>query len=82
MRVATTTVALSFMLASAQLVAADPSNSTASHVSRRQQLADCMTKRMYSNRTLSYNDAAKACKDELQGSKTDAALSKTAKPVS
>jgi hypothetical protein len=81
MRVATTTLAFYFLLASAQLVAADLSSATSSHVSRRQQLADCMTKRMYSNRALSYNDAAKACKDELQGSKTDAALSKAPKPV-
>jgi hypothetical protein len=80
MRLATTTLAFTLILASAPLVAADLS--TSPHIYTRRQLADCMTKRMYSNRTLSYNDAAKTCKDELQGSKTDAALSKTPKPVS
>ena len=79
MRLATTTLALSLILASAPLVAADLS--TSAHTYTRRQLADCMSKRMSSDRTLSYNDAAKACKDELQGSKTDAALSKTSKPV-
>jgi hypothetical protein len=80
MRLATTTLAFSLVLASAPLVAADLP--APSHVNSKRQLADCMTKRMYSDRTLSYNDAAKACKDELQGSKTDAALSKAPKPVS
>ncbi len=48
----------------------------------RRQLADCMTRRMYANRTLSYNDAAKACRDQLRGPKTDAALNHAPKPVS
>jgi hypothetical protein len=43
-----------------------------------------MLKRMNANRTLSYNDASKACKDQLRGTKTDAALkySTVRKPVS
>jgi hypothetical protein len=34
---------------------------TATH----RQLSDCMTKRMAASRTISYNDAAKVCKDQL-----------------
>jgi hypothetical protein len=35
----------------------------------RQQINDCMTKRMVANKTLSYNDAMRACKALLQPSK-------------
>jgi hypothetical protein len=80
MRRAPAMLSFCFAFAGAQVFAADLP--TSAHVSPRRQLADCMTKRMYSDRTLSYNDAAKACKNELQGSKTDAALSKSSKPVS
>jgi hypothetical protein len=80
MRFATITLAFGLTLASVPLIAAD--SSAPSHALGRRQLADCMTKRMAADRTISYNDAAKACKDELQGSKTDAALSKAPKPVS
>ena len=73
-------VAFSFVLGSANLLAAEPSNPPPQYSKR--QLADCMTRRMYSNRTLSYNDAAKACKDQLRGNKTDAALNNAPKPVS
>jgi hypothetical protein len=74
------TLAFSLFLASAPLLAAE-SMSTATSFTKR-QLADCMTKRMYANRTLSYNDAAKVCKDQLRGNKTDAALNNTPKPLS
>jgi hypothetical protein len=81
MRCATMTVliVLTSVLASAELLAGE--SATPPQYSRR-QLADCMTKRMYSDRTLSYNDAAKACKDQLRGKKTDAALNNVPKPVS
>jgi hypothetical protein len=79
MRLATS-LAFSFLLASAPLLATESANSSPTYTKR--QLADCMTKRMYANRTLSYNDASKACKDELRGTKTDAALSNVPKPVS
>ena len=42
--------------------------------SAKRQLHDCMLKRMNDDRTLSYNDASKACKDQLRDGKTDAAL--------
>jgi hypothetical protein len=68
------------ILLSAPILAEESAN-TAPQFSKR-QLADCMTRRMYADRTLSYNDAAKACKDQLRGRKTDAALNNTPKPVS
>ena len=80
MRFAVTIVAFSLGLASANLLAAESANPPPQYSKR--QLADCMTRRMYSNRTLSYNDAAKACKDQLRGNKTDAALDNAPKPVS
>jgi hypothetical protein len=82
MRLAITTFTFCFIIGG-DLVFATSSADTAAQISRR-QLADCMLKRMTSDRTLSYNDASKACKDQLKGSKTDAALNKPApsKPVS
>jgi len=32
----------------------------------RRQLINCMNKTMYSNKAISYNEAAKACKDQLK----------------
>ena len=82
MRLAITTFTICLIMGSA-LVSATPSTGTTAQIPRR-QLADCMRKRMTSDRTLSYNDASKACKDQLRGGKTDAALNKPApsKPVS
>jgi hypothetical protein len=74
------TLAFISLLASAPLLAAESASSAPSFSKR--QLADCMTKRMYANRAVSYNDAAKACKDQLRGNKTDAALNNAPKPVS
>jgi hypothetical protein len=45
------------------------------------QLADCMMRRMSANRTLSYNDAAKTCKDLLKARKADTAANVVSKPV-
>jgi len=75
----TVLIVLTSLPASAELLAAE---SAAPPQYSRRQLADCMTKRMYSDRTLSYNDAAKACKDQLRDKKTDAALNNVPKPVS
>ena len=76
------TLALGFFLASAPLLADQVASSIPQYSKR--QLSDCMLKRMSSDRSLSYNDAAKTCKDQLRGNKTDAALSNTnsRKPVS
>jgi hypothetical protein len=32
----------------------------------KRQLSECMTRRMSANRSLSYNDAMRACKEHLQ----------------
>lgn len=73
-------IAFSFLIAGANAAATETANPPPQF--SRRQLADCMTKRMSSNRTLSYNDAAKACKDQLRGNKTDAALNNAPKPLS
>lgn len=39
----------------------------------KHQLSECMTKRMSANRSLSYNDAMRACKERLQPPKDLAA---------
>jgi len=51
------------LLAGAQALAADPSSP--SRISRH-QMVDCMMKRMSANKALSYNDAAKACINQLK----------------
>ena len=58
-------VALSGALAGAQALAADVSTQNASVVNKR-QIAGCMTRRMSSSRTVSYNDAKKACTAQLK----------------
>jgi len=40
----------------------------------KHQLSECMAKRMSANRTLSYNDAMRACKERLQPPKDVASI--------
>jgi hypothetical protein len=47
----------------------------------KHELNICMSRQMSSNRTLSYNDAAKTCKDQLQGQKLQAAAREVPKAV-
>jgi hypothetical protein len=58
------------MLIGAQSVAAPPP-SPSTLVKR--QMTECMTKRMSANKTLSYNDARKGCKERLQPGKDEVA---------
>jgi hypothetical protein len=58
-------VALTGVLAGAQAPAADASTQNASVMNKR-QMAGCMTRRMSSSRTVSYNDAKKACTAQLK----------------
>ena len=51
------------LLMGAQALAADPASP--SRISRH-QMVDCMMKRMSADRALSYNDAAKACINQLK----------------
>jgi hypothetical protein len=49
--------------------------------SAKRQLAMCMTKRMSDSRTLSYNDATKLCKEQLEAQRVTLAQSVLAKPM-
>jgi hypothetical protein len=47
----------------------------------KHQLSSCMSHRMASNRSLSYNDAAKACKTQLRNRKAETASNTPPKPI-
>jgi hypothetical protein len=51
------------VLIGAHAVAAPPTSQSAL---MKRQINDCMTRRMGSNRTLSYKDAMRACKERIQ----------------
>jgi len=51
------------LLIGAQTVSAQPERPA---VIAKHQLRECMTKRMSASRSLSYNDAMRACKERLQ----------------
>ena len=57
------------MLIGAQSVAAPPPSPTL----MKRQISECMTKKMMANKTLSYNDARKGCKERLQPGKDEVA---------
>ena len=46
------------------------------------QLAECMTRRMTADRLLSYNEAAKACRNLLLKARKETAANVSNKPVS
>ena len=71
-------VLIGSLAASAASYAQEP-NSEAS-ISKR-QIASCMSRRMAADRLLSFNDAAKVCKDQLKSRKTDTAANVAPKPV-
>jgi hypothetical protein len=56
-------------------------NWTSSSTLTRRQLADCMTKRMSASKTISYNEAAKVCKDQLKSQKDSMAANNATKPI-
>jgi hypothetical protein len=66
-----TAIALTIGLGGAVLIGAHavaaPPSSQAALVKR--QINDCMTRRMGANRTLSYNDAMRMCKERVQPAK-------------
>jgi hypothetical protein len=57
--------AISLMLG-AQTIVAQPESPA---LIAKRQLSECMTKRMSANKTLSYNDAMRACKERVQAPK-------------
>lgn len=64
------TIACSSLILGAQTLSAKPESPA---VVARQQLSECMTKRMAANHGLSYNEAMRACKERLQPPKDLAA---------
>jgi hypothetical protein len=69
---------LSFGLISEGARAAD----VAPHpLSAKRQLVLCMTKRMADSKTLSYNDATKLCKEQLEAQRDTLTTSVLAKPM-
>jgi hypothetical protein len=72
-------VLIGSLAATAASFAQEPSSVSA--ISRR-QIASCMSRRMAADRLLSFNDAAKACKDQLKSRKADTAANVATKPVS
>jgi len=50
-------------------------------IATRRQLSDCMTKRMAESRTISYNEAAKVCKDQLGSQRQALSARNAAQPA-
>jgi hypothetical protein len=55
------------LLLSAQAAAVDSTNPPTA----RRQLMDCMNRHMSANKTLSYNQASKVCKEQLRAKDAD-----------
>jgi hypothetical protein len=62
------------LILASQIVSAEPQSPA---VIAKQQLHECMSKRMSANRGLSYNDAMRACKERLQPPKDLASINPT-----
>jgi hypothetical protein len=56
-------IACSGLILVAEVVGAQPENPA---VIAKHRLSECMTKQMSANRSLSYNDAMRSCKQRLQ----------------
>jgi hypothetical protein len=56
-------LAASGLMLGAQTIGAQPESAA---VIAKHQLSECMAKRMAASKTLSYNDAMRACKERLQ----------------
>jgi hypothetical protein len=64
-------IACCSLILGAQTIGARPESPA---VIAKHQLSECMTKRMSANRSLSYNDAMRACKERLQPPKDLASI--------
>jgi hypothetical protein len=72
-----TAIAMTGLLISAQALAVDSTGQPS--ISKRQliaQMVGCMRKQMSANNTISYNEAMKACKDQIS-KQTDNSASRT-----
>jgi hypothetical protein len=68
-------IACGSLIVAAQVVGAQPQSAA---IIAKHQLSECMSKQMSANRSLSYNDAMRACKQRLQPPKdTLAAINPT-----
>jgi hypothetical protein len=68
-------IACSCLILAAQVAGAQPQSAA---IIAKHQLSECMSKQMSANRSLSYNDAMRACKQRLQPPKdTLAAMNPT-----
>jgi hypothetical protein len=56
-------------------------NSASPSTLARRQLADCVTRQMSASKTISYNEATKACKDQLKSRKDSVAANNATKPI-
>ena len=65
-------VAAGMLIAGGQALAAAPKSQAAIN---RRQVADCMIKRMASDKAISYNEAAKVCKVQIKAQNNRAAIS-------
>jgi hypothetical protein len=74
MKVFLKAVAFGGLILGAQTAGAQPESPA---VIAKHQLVECMTKRMSANRTLSYNDAMRACRERLQAPKDVASINPT-----
>jgi hypothetical protein len=61
-----------------QIVSAEPQSPA---VIAKHQLSECMSKRMSANRSLSYNDAMRACKERLAPPKDLASINPAETPT-
>lgn len=77
-RVLTVIATAGVMLVGAQAIAVDSAGQ--SRIPRRQMM-DCMMKRMSSDKSLSYNEATKVCKDLLRTQNDKLASNTPIKPV-
>ena len=66
------------MLLGVQALAADPSSQAKNY---RRQIVGCVIKRMSASRTVSYNEATKACKEQFKPQNDDLASNTPIKPV-
>ena len=63
MKLSIRAIACSSLILGAQVLSAQPESAA---IIAKHQLSECMSKQMSANRSLSYNDAMRACKQRLQ----------------
>jgi len=77
-RVLTTITAAGVMLLGVQALAADPPGHSKN---TKRQMVGCVIKRMSASRTVSYNEATKACREQFKPQNDDLASNTPIKPV-